>query len=167
MFAFSVPAPNPSAPGIPGYTLLASEIVDLGTTVFGDPSDLGDLADPTKYVFTFADVDRVVADALVFGNLASRGLLAEMQGALGSLATNPLTGTDHAANLGAFTGHAMFQAGERGFGSAVVDTSALLTGAASVATHVYAGYGHADIRFSQNYADDLMAPVLALAEAVK
>lgn len=167
VFAFSVPAPNPNMPGIPGYTLLASEILDLGTTMFGDLSDLGDLADPAKYNFTFADVDRVVADAQVFGNLASRGLLVEMQGALGSLGTNPLTGTDHAANLGAFMGHAVFQAGGRGFGSAVVDTSVLMTGAASVATHVYAGYGHGDIRFSMDYAGDLMAPVLALGEAVK
>jgi len=167
VFAFSVPGPNPNMPGIPGYTLLASEILDLGTTPFGDLSDLGDLADPAKYTFTFADVDRVVADAEVFGNLASRGLLAEMQGALGSLATNPLTGTDHAANLGSFTGHAVFLAGERGFGSALVDTSALMTGAASLATQVYAGYGHGDIRFSQNYAADMMAPVLALGEAVK
>lgn len=73
----------------------------------------GNLADPAKYEFTYADVDHVVADALVFGNLGPGGLLAEMQGTLGNLGVNPISGSDHVVNLGAFTGHAVLQAGER------------------------------------------------------
>ncbi|MEM7307272.1 MAG: hypothetical protein AAF682_11410 [Planctomycetota bacterium] len=167
VFAFSVPGPNPSAPGIPGYTLLASDIVDLGGVPIGDLTSLGDLADPSKYVLVEADVDRVVADALAFGNLASRGLLVELQATLGNLGVNPLTDVNHVAGAGAFSGHALFVAAELGFGSSVADTAALFTGAASNTLLEFTGHGHADIRFSLDYVGDLIAPLLQLAEDVK
>ena len=147
--------------------MLASQIEDLGGVPVGDFSNLGDLADPSKYFFTQCDVDRVVADAVTFGNLTSRGLLIELQGTLGNLGVSPLTGTDHVANLDHFTGHALFLAPEHGFGGAMQETSALLTGAASNTLVKYHGYGHADIRFSQDFGADQMQPILDLAEAVK